>query len=73
MFDLGKQKIDIECPECNRKVSVTLDQVAEEQIVTCPIGHKIQLQDKDNSAREGIKDINKSFKDLERTIKNFGK
>lgn len=33
----------------------------------------IQLKDSNNSSKKSVTDVNKSFKDLEKTLKNFGK
>ena len=74
MIDIGKQKIDIDCPNCRRKIQINLDQVARQQIVKCnSCSQDIQLQDSNGSAKKGVRDMNKAFKDLERTLKSFGK
>jgi hypothetical protein len=73
MIDISKQKVKIDCPECKSKVEVTMQQVADEKTVVCRCGQKIKLQDKDNSAKNGIKNMNKAFDDLNKTLKNFGK
>ena len=72
MIDISKQPVKIDCPECNRSMSVTLKQVANGALIKCNCGQEIQL--KSNSTnKKVIKDVNKSFKDFERTLKNFGK
>ncbi len=73
MIDIGKQTVKINCPECKRSVSVTIKQVADEALVKCSCGQGIQLQDVNGSNKKAIRDINKSFKDLENTIKKLGK
>lgn len=73
MINFSKQKMEIKCPECNSNVKITLQQVSNESTVICPRGHKIQLQDKKGSLKKGIRDMNKSMKDFERTLKMFGK
>lgn len=74
MFDLSKQKIDFPCPSCQRKLKVTLQQVAKQQSVTClSCAETIQLQDKNRSASQSIRNVNKSFRSLEKTLKKFGK
>jgi len=72
MFDLGKHKIEIKCPSCNRGHSATLNEVGKKTI-KCGCGANIQLQDSNNSVRNGVSDINKGFKKLEDTLKKFGK
>jgi len=73
MIDLGKEKIEITCSDCNRKIMVTLEQVAKQQTITCSCGTKIELKDKNGSARKSIQDMNKAFSDLEKSLKNLGK
>lgn len=73
MIDISKQRVKVECPECNRSINVTLKQVANEALIKCNCGHEIQLKDNNGSSKKAIKDVNKSFKDLERTLKNFEK
>ena len=74
MIDISKQKIQSNCPSCNHKFSVTLKQVANEEIIKCnSCKNDIQLKDSNGSSKKSIRDVNKSFKDLEKTLKNFGK
>jgi len=73
MIDISKQTVKIDCTECNRSINVTLKQVANEALIRCNCGQKIQLKDSNGTNKKAIKDVNKSFKDLERTLKNFGK
>ena len=74
MFDISKEKMDINCPKCNSKIKVSLEQVSKQQIVKCNrCQESIQLIDSNGSSRRGINDINKSFKDLEQTFKKIGK
>jgi transcription elongation factor Elf1 len=73
MIDISKQKVKIDCPACNSEIEVTMQQVADEMTLVCHCGQKIKLQDKDNSAKNGIKNFNKTFDDLNKTLKNFGK
>ena len=53
--------------------SVTIKQVADEVLVKCSCGQGIQLQDSNGTNKKAIKDINKSFKDLENTFKKLGR
>lgn len=74
MFDLGKQKIQHDCPKCGRKITFNVNQVSRQEVVKChSCNTEIQLNDKGGSTRKSVRDINKSFKDLERTLKRFGK
>lgn len=72
MFDLGKQKIEINCPSCNRRHAATFNDVGKKTI-RCGCGTNIQLQDSNNSVRNSVNDINKSFKKLEDAFKKFGR
>jgi transcription elongation factor Elf1 len=73
MIDISKQAVKIDCPECNRLISVTLKQVANEVLIKCSCGQEVQLKDSNGTNKKAIKDVNKSFKDLERTLKIFGR
>ena len=73
MIDISKQTVKVDCPECNRAISVTLKQIANEALIKCNCGQEIQLKDNNGTNKTAIKDVNKSFKDLERTLKSFGK
>jgi len=66
MFDLGKEKITIDCPTCNRKHTVLLQDVANGRTVRCTCNTNIKLQDKGGTARRSIDDLN-------RAIRRFGK
>ena len=73
MIDISKQTVSINCPECKRSITVSLKQVADEVTVKCNCGQGIKLTDSNGSAKKSIKVLNKSFKDLENTFKNFGR
>lgn len=73
MIDFSKQSVKIDCPECKRSVSVTIKQVADKALVKCSCGQGIQLQDSNGTNKKAIRDINKSFKDLENTFKKLGR
>lgn len=73
MIDISKQTVKLNCPKCKKEISVSLKQVANEESVKCACGHGIQLKDNNGTNRKAINDINRSFKDLEKTIKNMGK
>lgn len=73
MFDLGSKKIDINCPDCNHKHEVSLQQVANGTTVKCNCGTTIKLHDQGGSAKRGINDINASMKKLQDIFKKLGK
>jgi len=73
MMDINKQTVNLTCPECKRSISVSLKQVADEVLVKCSCGQGIQLKDSNGTNRKGIRDVNKSFKDLENAFKKLGR
>lgn len=73
MIDISKQTVKLDCPKCKRSMLVTIKQVADEALIKCNCGQEIQLKDSNGTNKKAIKDINKSFKDLENTLKKFGK
>jgi hypothetical protein len=73
MIDISKQTVNLKCPNCKRSITASLNQVADEETVKCTCGQEIQLIDNNHSSRAVIHDINKSFKDLENTLKKIGR
>ncbi|MBL7894534.1 MAG: hypothetical protein JNK50_04500 [Bacteroidia bacterium] len=73
MIDISKQTVKINCPECNRQITVALKQVADEAVIRCSCCKEIQLRDNNGSAKKAIRDINGAFRDLDNTIKKIGK
>jgi Zn ribbon nucleic-acid-binding protein len=72
-MEIGKVKIDINCPACKRKQSIALNDISQGKIVKCLCGQSIQLVDQDNSMRKSIKDLDNAFSNLERSFKKLGK
>ena len=73
MINISKEKIDFGCPECNNKIVVTLEQVSKQELICCNYCRKeIKLIDKNNSTQRGLKNVNKSLKEIERVLNNFG-
>lgn len=73
MIDISKESVKIDCPDCKHSISVTFKQVAEEVMLNCICGQEIQLKDSNGTRKNAIKDVNKSFKDLEKALKKLGK
>jgi transcription elongation factor Elf1 len=65
MYDLGKEKVTIICPGCNRKQSITLQQAANGATIKCVCGTNIKLEDKGGSLKKNIKGLNDAFKKLD--------
>lgn len=72
MFDLSKEKIDVKC-NCGRKHIATLQDAINRKVIRCSCGTNIHLNDNKGSVKRGVTDINKAFKDLENTLKKFGR
>lgn len=73
MFDLGKEKVTVNCPSCNRKHTATFNDVSRNRTVRCGCGANLKLTDSGGSVKKGVSNINKAFKDLENTFKKLGK
>jgi hypothetical protein len=73
MFDISKQSVKIECPNCKHSISVTLNQIAEQVLVNCICGQEIQLQDSNGTNKKAIDEVSKSLEELEKTIRQLGK
>lgn len=72
MIDLNKTEIPFNCPACKFSLKVRLEQVSREETITCKNCKKeIQLKDKDGSTRNGVEGVNRSLRDLEKTIKSM--
>lgn len=73
-LDLDNTEIEFKCPKCGFSNKVTLKQVHLGQVVICSGCHEnIKLVDKDASTQRAIEEIEKSFKDLERTIEEINR
>jgi transcription elongation factor Elf1 len=74
MFDISRQNIAFDCPQCGRKNSVTLAQVASQATITCAwCRQQITLKDKNGSASKSVRDINNAMRNFENTIKKLGR
>jgi len=73
-LDLDNIEIGVKCPKCGFSNKVRLKQVRLAQVVICSGCHEnIKLTDKDASTQRAIEEIEKSFEDLERTIKEINR
>lgn len=69
-------KFDATCPDCGGRFSFSLEDVERQRTVRCPRGHQVRLQDEGGGARQARnaeRKLEKSLKDLERTMRRFGK
>jgi DNA-directed RNA polymerase subunit RPC12/RpoP len=70
ILDEIKKPIPIQCPECKKEFQVTLEQFRKESTVTCPGCRKpITL----NINGDDLGKVDKSFKDLQKTINDLNK
>jgi len=73
-FKIDRVEVNLPCPNCGFVNRVKLGQISAGETITCSsCGVKINLVDKDGSVKKGIRDIQKSFDELERTLKKLGK
>lgn len=73
MIDLSREKIDANCPNCNARISTTLDKVSRNAVINCrSCGERIQLKDQGGATRKAIRDIKKASDDLEKAFKKLG-
>ncbi|MDX2001493.1 MAG: hypothetical protein SFW35_03625 [Chitinophagales bacterium] len=72
MLDLGKTKTTINCPECSRKISITLNDIANSRTVRCSCGQTIKLVDKNGNNRQVLNKMNNSMRNLENSFKRLG-
>jgi hypothetical protein len=74
MIDLNQTWINTECPKCGYQGEVQFIDVKTERTIIC---HNckvcIKLIDSEASVHSGIENINQAFKELEKTLKNFGR
>ncbi len=74
MFDLNKNWITIECPNCSYQDEIQLIDVKTKKTVFCHnCKIKINLLDGDASVHTGVNNINEAFDKINKLFKNFGK
>jgi len=72
MINIGKGKIDFQCPSCNFFNTVRLEQARHRDVVICR-GCKanIRLDDQMNETKKAIRSIKRAFDELERTMSDL--
>lgn len=71
-LNMNNIEIEFKCPNCGFSNKVRLRQVRLGQVIICSGCHEnIRLVDKDASVQRGINEIEKSFEDLEKTMKQM--
>lgn len=71
---IGDQRIEIECPGCNRAFKVKFKEISRDgATVRCPrCSRDIAISHSAESERS-LRNANKALRDLERTLKRLGK
>jgi ssDNA-binding Zn-finger/Zn-ribbon topoisomerase 1 len=64
MSDLLKTKVEVPCPECGRKLRVTLGDIKQGRTVSCSGGHRVTLKD----GGKGIEKVDKALNDVARKL-----
>ncbi len=64
MSDLLKAKVEVPCPECGRKLRVTLGEIKQGRTVSCTGGHRVTLKDDG----KGIEKADKALNDFVRKL-----
>jgi uncharacterized Zn finger protein (UPF0148 family) len=74
MLNLNDQLIDVPCPRCDYGLEVALIDIRLEGRIFCPnCKGTIQLQDSEASTEAGLRRVDRSMKDLEKTLRSFGR
>ena len=68
MADFTDTKMEVSCPECGRTIRIRLRDIQNKRVVTCPGGHRVQLEEEGH----GIRDADRAMRDLERKLKKLG-
>jgi DNA-directed RNA polymerase subunit RPC12/RpoP len=61
--------LELDCPQCGRRVKATTADLAKQRTVACPSGHRLNLKDEGGGARK----VQRSLDDLDKAIKKLGK
>lgn len=62
---MNSERIDVECPECDRPFKVTMQDVIRGRSVRCPSGHSFQLEDEGGEIAKmerELRNIDKDFR-----------
>jgi len=72
-LDISKEPLEISCPSCNRKITVTFKDAMNKKLVKCSgCGQEIQLSP-DSKLKKGLKDFNDTVKNVEKGIEKLHK
>jgi predicted Zn finger-like uncharacterized protein len=69
-FDLGKEKIKVECPECKTENAVSLGQLQRQEQVKCmKCGATMRLGDVNGSVGKTVTAVNSAFDELKNAVR----
>lgn len=72
MPDFLDSQTTVPCPTCGTSTKTTLRRVRAGSTIRCPRGHQIKLVT-DSASRREMDKADRAMKDLQRTLRNFGK
>lgn len=73
MLDVEELDFDVPCPGCGFYNPISLKQVILRDTVLCRGCHaSLELDDRGNETRRGVRRIQSSLDDLERTFRSLG-
>ena len=74
MLNFNNIWVDFECPKCGYQDKIQLIDAKTEKMIFCHnCKSNIKLSDSEASVHTGIDSMSNALKELERTLKNFGK
>ena len=74
MIDITKEKTAMDCPKCQAKVMISIQDLANQITVQCKsCQESFQLIDEGGKAKKAVTDISKSMQDLEKAFRNLGR
>ncbi len=69
--DLNSEDIEVECPECNAPIKVTVGEARRDPTRRCPNGHQVSFEA--SSLDRAVRQAEKAMKDFEAQLKrSFG-
>lgn len=73
MIDIGREEIEIQCPECRFYNPIFIRQARLRDVIICRgCKRNIRLNDHMNEVRKAERQLRKAFQDLEDTLASFG-
>jgi hypothetical protein len=70
-ISFNDERLDFNCPGCDAPVKITLGEARRSPTMRCPNGHTIDIDASDLDRK--TKEVERAMRDLDRTLKDFGK